>query len=1117
MKRVLFSILASAAASVLAGSYTASSDGGWSHSVASDGSSNTYRIVVPAGFATAVSLEFEGPGFATHHVETSTFSQYVNGSLKTLLDQTTEFLSDTTIRLSASCTPAVSWTEIYPDRTFKIAGVTHYHYHHQYHFYDDAWCRVSYRLSVSYVKLLPDLVVSELSLSSADAAVDEPVSLSFTVRNAGRKNADAPSVARIYDGAVQIGGDIQISALAAGGTETHAVDLPALSVGMHELRVEVDSAGAVAEASEQNNASTVRLRDYARTPVAVTFDTNGGDASVSLRLIAGGLVGSLPVPTRRGYDFAGWWTEKTGGYRISETEKITMDRAFFAHWTAKSCAIEFNRQGGSGGDGAATAAYDSALPVIVPPSRTGYAFDGYWSEPNGGGTRYYDACGIGVHQWDIPLAAAALYAKWIGLTSAVAFETEGFGRPPAVTAVFGSVPPKVAAPTRSGWRFMGYFSSRGGEGLQYYDAGGSGTRAWDIIGESVTLYAHWLPVRMDYTLALEAQGGSGGSGSVVATYASEMRDVVPPTRAQYAFGGYYTAPNGGGAQYYDAAGRSVRTWDLTPENGRLYAKWTKAHHVVLDSNGGGGSAQAQYFTAPIWKLQPNTFSRSGYVFAGWALEADGAPVFADGEEVSAELLGYGEDPDAAAITLYAAWGRKLTTALFPGVEFVTGGSGADTGWRVEDGLLRSSPATGISWLCTVLDRRGTLEYSVSHIRDGEWNCSIEAWFSVPFGIRRHVNDLIRVATETINLASGDRHLATWSVRREIGYLLDWCGYSPTGDSVILGKIVDAKHAAFESVLRDLVFDALKAMGCSDNDYNRERCARAARTAFDQILTGKSADGYCDRFISVLAGQEGFNVSGIRSAVEWRSGDPYGERVCSECDTIYGLIIDLCTIETFVEGYAVLDALSWRGMPMATFIETDDGVYPQVKADLDRLEALEFRRDLIVDDICAGAVGLLESRLRGYVSLSDDSKRLADADVREAIDSYFRDPRGTYQQVVELINGRLSRDFAHGDILSFGWTSSEYERKLQQDVISLCADVVHWFYEIRNLEDELATLGVVMRKCVSQGTALGSLPVPERGGYRFDGWWTFPSGGSRITETTKLSSDAVFYAHWTARM
>ena len=42
----------------------------------------------------------------------------------------------------------------------------------------------------------------------------------------------------------------------------------------------------------------------------------------------------------------------------------------------------------------------------------------------------------------------------------------------------------------------------------------------------------------------------------------------------------------------------------------------------------------------------------------------------------------------------------------------------------------------------------------------------------------------------------------------------------------------------------------------------------------------------------------------------------------------------------------------------------------------------------------------------------------------------------------------------------------------------------------------------------------TLPIVQRAGYRFDGWFSKESGGSRFTQQTPVTEDWILYAHWT---
>lgn len=60
------------------------------------------------------------------------------------------------------------------------------------------------------------------------------------------------------------------------------------------------------------------------------------------------------------------------------------------------------------------------------------------------------------------------------------------------------------------------------------------------------------------------------------------------------------------------------------------------------------------------------------------------------------------------------------------------------------------------------------------------------------------------------------------------------------------------------------------------------------------------------------------------------------------------------------------------------------------------------------------------------------------------------------------------------------------------------------------------VGVEAKSPVARGRAVGALPVPEREGYAFRGWFTKKSGGTKITAKTKIAKNVTFHAQWKAK-
>jgi uncharacterized repeat protein (TIGR02543 family) len=71
------------------------------------------------------------------------------------------------------------------------------------------------------------------------------------------------------------------------------------------------------------------------TPIyTITFYANGGTVSqISGTTGSGGKLANLPTPTRNGYTFEGWFTEETGGTKITAASVFSKDMTIYAQWT----------------------------------------------------------------------------------------------------------------------------------------------------------------------------------------------------------------------------------------------------------------------------------------------------------------------------------------------------------------------------------------------------------------------------------------------------------------------------------------------------------------------------------------------------------------------------------------------------------------------------------------------------------------------------------------------------------------------------------------------------------------------------------------------------------------
>ena len=85
-----------------------------------------------------------------------------------------------------------------------------------------------------------------------------------------------------------------------------------------------------------NSAGSTLYAHWKANQYTVTFDSNGGTVSTkSKKVTYNSTYDTLPIPTRAGYTFDGWYTAETGGTKVTTNTKVTAtaDHTLYAHWT----------------------------------------------------------------------------------------------------------------------------------------------------------------------------------------------------------------------------------------------------------------------------------------------------------------------------------------------------------------------------------------------------------------------------------------------------------------------------------------------------------------------------------------------------------------------------------------------------------------------------------------------------------------------------------------------------------------------------------------------------------------------------------------------------------------
>ena len=425
-----------------------------------------------------------------------------------------------------------------------------------------------------------------------------------------------------------------------------------------------------------------RKKGEATMKSKVTFGKNGGTGGDNYVTATYGQPMPTPrtAPTKAGYVFEGYWTTTgaggvcyyDGNMKSARNWDKPGDVTLWAKWRkAAVVKVTFGKNGGTGGDAFVTCTEGQPMPAPrTAPTLSGWTFAGYWDsvaldeKGNPKGKQYYDANMKSVRNWD-KSSAATLWAKW---TNKVTLgKNGGTGGDSYVTCTKDQPMPKRTMPTKSGYAFMGYWTTTGAGGVKYYDMDGTSAHAWDKSG-SVTLWAKWVkPVACKVTFG--KNGGTGGDNYVTATTGKAMPTPrTAPTRSGWTFAGYWDTlacdANGNptGKQYYDADMKSVRAWDKTSAV-TLWAKWTVK--VKLGKNGGTGGDDyvTVTYNQPFPKRKMPT--RSGYKFSGYFVSASsktGQCYNADGTGTSSMKWTTGGSP-----TIWALWTKTGSCVELPAV------------------------------------------------------------------------------------------------------------------------------------------------------------------------------------------------------------------------------------------------------------------------------------------------------------------------------------------------------------------------------------------------------------------------------------------------------------------
>ena len=277
---------------------------------------------------------------------------------------------------------------------------------------------------------------------------------------------------------------------------------------------------------------------------AITYSGNGGTGipSGQIKKYGTNLTLSYTKPTREGYTFLGWSTNKsasTPSYYPGSSLSLNQDMTLYAVWENEKYTISYNANGGSGAPSSQTKTYGYDLTLsYTKPTRTGYTFAGWATSSNATVVTYAPGS---TYRFD---GDGTLYAVWTANTYTVTYYANGgLGAPSSQTKTYGyDLTLSYTKPTRTGYTFSGWATSSSATIVTY--APGSIYR----FDGNVTLYAVWT--MNTYKVSYSSNGGQYAPSQQTKTYGIDLvLSTEEPFRAGYTFLGWSTDSAASVAQY----------------------------------------------------------------------------------------------------------------------------------------------------------------------------------------------------------------------------------------------------------------------------------------------------------------------------------------------------------------------------------------------------------------------------------------------------------------------------------------------------------------------------------------------------------------------------------------
>ena len=600
----------------------------------------------------------------------------------------------------------------------------------------------------------------------------------------------------------------------------------------------------------------------------------------------------------------------------------------------------------------------------------------------------------------------------------------------------------------------------------YTFAGWSPSVAETVPASNVTYTAQWIPNQ--YTIAFNANGGSGTMDATTATYDSEATIAANGfTWTGHMFVGWATNEMG---EVVYAAGQTVS--NLTAQSDgvvTLYALWDEISVTTIE-NPVITPADGATFTGDSCTVTITCATEGATIY----YSTDGSTprpanrfkytepfTIADTAEICSFAVLGDKTSDYVTVTITKTAPATLTLAVAIDASSQAVTTGGDADWAPVDdatavGGHSSKSGTisleGSTWMGMSVSGSGTLSFSwkADCEKDPRNRYSYDfGSFAIDGNVSNRIDGTTAWQTVTVEITEGGAHTFRWTYSKDDYDEEDYAGE----DCIWVDHVVWTPSASPS--------DPIPEIG-SDADVSGVLAGSADARLADHIKTAVEYNAY-----RAWVNAKGLDHQAVKNSPRtWFS---------------YAIGANGLVEKTFQKDDVSIDSLAIASGGSFTF----------------ELSVM----DVLIGTSATAANLATVFEVQGASSLSENSFSSTNANVSLSVSANGKLSVGVTPKAT--CGTFFVRVLMHAD--------AEEVAEMPTPDTPVVDPIVTMFVVTF---DANGGVGGTTRSVVS-GESVGTLPTVTRVGHGHNGWWTAANGGMQISASTSVTNDVTYYAHWTA--